>query len=387
MASRTTGALISVTPSVLAPDENGTLVIPITHPDSDTSSNDDDVRVSIRILPFGSDPDADDYNGARGGPVDVDSDDETPDVITTAFEDGDDYIAADDDGVVQFTDDIIFSDDDGDPTRYLIAAESVDYRAAPGPTGNANNYVAITVLDQYGRPVRGFPVNAVSDRNNTPDGEGTSTLPFVQYYTTRSNGSYAVNYSYSGGPATETLQVFGHEERPNRDTDETTDGLEEPSGDTAIDDPLVAGGETLREGVASGEAAGRANNATVYWAGVGREINSPDDGYLAATILVVDAENRTFVVEQAEGDVENDPAPLGPHMYSWDSVDTFTVGTTPVSMELFEEILETSLDEDSKIGVTIDSLSWTSYNYTRPVDRANWVIQATCTGGPNDADS
>ena len=377
-----TGILISVTPSVLAPDENGTLVIPITHPDADTSKNNDDIRVSIRILPFGSDPNADDYNGARGGVVDADGDDLTTDdqVTTTAFEHGDDYIAAVE-GVVMFTDDIVFSDDNGDPSRFLIAADSVDYRVAPGPTGSANNYVNITVLDQYGRPVRGFPVNAVSDRNNSPANEGTSTLPFVQYFTTRSNGSYAVNYSYSGSPSTETLQVFGHEDRPNRDTDENTDGLEQPSGDTAIDAALEASGTPLREGVGAA-APTNANNATVYWSGVGRAISSPDDGYAGAAILVVDVENQTFVVEQiADGAAAN---PTGPHMYSWDSVDTFTVGSTPVSMELFQEILEASMDDDSKIGVTINSVSWTSYNYTRPVDRANWVVQATCTGGPND---
>ena len=63
-------------------------------------------------------------------------------------------------------------------------------------------------------------MNAVSDRNGlNAEGEpdlrtevGRSTLPFVQYYTTRSNGSYSIGYVYTGGAVEETLRVFGHED-------------------------------------------------------------------------------------------------------------------------------------------------------------------------------
>ena len=51
-------------------------------------------------------------------------------------------------------------------------------------------------------------------------------------------------------------------------------------------------------------------------------------------------------------------------------------------MALFETILETSHSRTSKTTVQIDSVEWSSYDYGRPADRANWEINATCAPRP-----
>ena len=115
--------------------------------------------------------------------------------------------AADDGYTNAFSANVIFSDDGVDPARLSITAAGPnglesDYARAPGVGRRAASRVTITVIDHYGRPVRGFSVNAVS---NGPD----SILPFVQYYSTGSSGSYSIGYTYEGGPDTESVTAFG----------------------------------------------------------------------------------------------------------------------------------------------------------------------------------
>ena len=209
-------------PSMVAPDTNGALTIPVTHPDPDRGVDDRDVWVTIALRPFGgTGPDADDHNGVRGDAAS----------LTAAFETGP--------GVYEaiFSDSVLFSDDDPDPARYLIqiSASSSDYRLPPEPGRDAGNHVSVTVLDQYGRPVRGFAVNVVSDMHGD-EGEGESTVPFLPYFTTGRDGSYTIGYSYRGGPTIETLTAFGavpdaDGDLPERDTDPDTAGLEFPTAD------------------------------------------------------------------------------------------------------------------------------------------------------------
>ena len=143
------------------------------------------------------------------------------------------------------------------------------------------------------------------------------------------------------------------------------------------------------------DSDGRANKPTdkVYWAYVGRLVRSqgsssgtttgayPNDGdatdaEAAGDYLAADVPNKAFVVFQgtATADDTADPpveaSAEGPHVYYWDEHDTFSVGSTAVSMALFETIL-------SHDKVTVDSVSWTSYNYNRPNDRAHWTISCS----------
>ena len=408
--------LISVTPldpedPRNAPDENGTLTIPVTHPDSDPASNNDDVIVSFVLTAFGTDAEADDYNGARA--VDEDEANRGAFEVSAAVRAA---AGADDDAFDGYihtyeSGDIVFSDDGIDHDRLLISGSaSYEYRELPRQT---RNKVIVTVLDQYGRLYRGFPVNAVSDQDGdeAPDADGgTSTLPFVQYFVTRSNGSYPISYSYNGGPITETLQTFGHEDRPERDTVNASDPetpvnvrgddpatvdtneavagdgvLDRPDGDTAaIGDPedpaLEAGLDGARVNLRQGLGAGAgANNVTVHWANIG-QVTSGAATLAEDDILVIDVDNRKFVVNNPEGATNAGR----PHIYAWDAFDTFVVGDTLVSMELFESVLS---EAAPKIKVQVDSIAWESYDYFRLNDRARWTIQATCTGGINDATS
>jgi hypothetical protein len=377
------GATISISPSVVEPNDDGTITIPITQSDPDATVNNDDVFVSFVLTPIGTVVDAPGYNGARG----ADGNSPFEDVV-------DDTDTADVNEAVAYIDRVLFSDDGPDPSMYVLKAETAPYRIAPG-SGRANNYVSITVIDHYGRPVRGFPVNAVSDQDGVDatggdvEGEGRSTLPFVQYFTTRSNGSYSVGYSYSGDALTETLRAFGHEGRPNRDTDRTvgSPGLEEPNSSTALADPLTAGSVVLDE---NGDLADptslvppqpanvtlrAAEAVTTHWSDIGTERAAPNTPYDGDGILVVDVENKTFVVRHAAD---------GPQIYTWDDVDTFSISGEPISIELFEAILTTHLETQAGENpkrprdVTLSTLDWSSYDYNRPVDRANWIITTLC---------
>ena len=73
-----------------------------------------------------------------------------------------------------------------------------------------------------------------------------------------------------------------------------------------------------------------------------------------------------------------------PHIYTWDAFDTFQVGDTLVSMELFESLLSEAVP---KIEVTVNSIKWESYHYFQPGDRARWEVQATCRGGVINVDT
>jgi hypothetical protein len=383
--------IVSRTPRIVEPDSNGTLTLSITQPDRNSGINDDDVFVQIAISPYDGTPGESDRNGARG------DDDLEP------FENFTDYGSIGTlDGAIWFTDRVLFSDDGANEDRYTLRGASSGYRQAPG-SGRANNYVTVTVIDHYGRPVRAFPVNAVSDRNGldadgvAPDEVGRSTLPFVQYYTTRSNGSYSIGYVYTGGAVVETLRVFGHEDRPERDTlgdnglavvapdpanqvvGNPPDGvLDVPSGEEAIPGTWRSAlGPSATDPTAIVEKV-----VTMYWANTGRDKAAPDGGYNDTDdeILVVDVENKTFVVREGTAG--------SPEMYSWDDVDTFAVGGDPVGMEVFEAVLtahlETAADSNPKRprDVELQRIEWSSYDYNRPVDRANWIIHATCTERP-----
>ena len=347
----TVATAVSITPSIVAPNSDGALTIPITVADPHPGVNGDDMQVTFTLTPLGTDVTGDTYNNARlfdvGAPNEVEDDD------------ADGYTPT-------FSDSIVFSDDGPDTARLAISAVGPnglgsDYARAPGVNRRAASRVTITVIDQYGRPVPRFSVNAVS---NGAD----SVLPFVQYFTTGSSGSYSIGYTYSGGPGTETVTGFGavpvdHDsdaatpnQLPDRDTND--DGtLDFPTADTVQTADNLLPGDNARPAV------------TMYWADPGR-LRSSEEDHPAADLLVIDVANKTFVINQ--------DTPGGPHMYSWDSLDTFSVGGTDVPMALFETILTTSQSSTSKIEVTITTLSWTSYDYGRPSDRANWELVATC---------
>ena len=345
------GEIRSLMRSVVAPNANGTLTIAVTHPVPDRRVDDRDVWVTITLSPFdGNRPDADDYNSARGDTASS----------TAAFETASDVYED------TFSGSILFSDDDPDPARYLISASSSSYVLPPEPSGDAGNYVSVTVLDQYGRPVRGLAVDVVSDMDGD-EGGGQSTVPFAPYFTTGPDGRYTIRYSYRGGPAIETLTVFGavpdaDGDLPERDTDPDTAGLEFPTADDVQTAPGLLPAQDRP-------------TATVLWVDVGEERSGVA---LPAEIMAIDVDNKILIVNQ----LAVVGVPGGPHLYTWNSADTFSLDSDGVSMEFFQALLRMHLEtrDDSNPGrlvdVRLESLRWSGY--VPLVSRARWIVTATC---------
>ena len=363
------GTLISRTKaSVVSPDSSGMYPIDVTYPDPDRARDNADVVVTIELtaLQVGSpEPTASDYNPDYNKIDTFDAD--APNMLA------DDGTAPDEtsgDGFTTgFETRVIFSDARPNAYMFAISADAPVYRLARGPNSPVGSYVDISARDQYGNPVRGLSVNAVSN-------QATSLFPFVQYFTTRSSGSYRVSYSYSGPPAVEALTAFAAIANQGYDHDnnaDTPNAMRLPyrdttTGDRVLEAPELDGTNDFWALLLPGADEEAKPGKTVYWAYVGREIASPTNGYTySATadegLLAVDVPNKAFVVDHASITDVTD----GPHVYYWDKHDTFQVGSVAVSMALFENIV-------SHAKVTLGTLTWRSYNYNRPNDRAHWTI-------------
>ena len=366
------GTLLSRTPPrVMSPDSSGQLLIAVTYADPDRSRNNADVVVTVEVKAHqvgSSDPTARDYNPDFNkidwfdhvAPNILPDDGTAPDVTV------------DDDYTTGFETKVIFSDDKPNPYMYAITAAAPVYKLARGPNRPVGSYVDISAVDQYGNPVRGLSVNAVSDQT-------TTQFPFVQYFTTRSNGSYRVSYTYHGAPVVETLTAFAaiaNQAYDHDDDTNTPDAMRLPNRDTTTGDRILE--EPAADGIWGLLLPGTTEDAKpdkkVYWAYVGRQTASPSGGYTYAAdadtgLLAVDVPNKALLVFQTADGGASPPVIGGPHVYYWDEHDTFQVGSTAVSMALFEDIV-------SHKDVTLGTLTWTSYNYNRPNDRAHWTI--TC---------
>ena len=367
------GTLVSRTlPRVVAPDSSGMIPIDVTYADPDRGRNNPDVVVTVELTAYqvgSSDPTATNYNPDYNEINDFTE--AAPNILLDSNDPADDQ---GDSRTVGFETKLIFSDDRSNPYMFAINADAPVYRLARGPNSPVGSYVDISAVDQYGGAVRGLSVNAISN-------QATSAFPFVEYFTTRSNGSYRVSYSYSGAPAVETLTAFGAIANQTWDSngDGNTDAADTPrlpvrDTDTTetqrvLEEPAAGGIWNL---LLPGGAVGDKPTETVYWAYIGRLVEDQDPGYTFAAdadtgLLAVDVPNKSFVVNQTVDGTNNILG--GPHVYFWDEHDTFSVGQTAVSMALFEEIVS---HED----VTLGTLTWSSYNYNRPNDRAHWMI--TC---------
>ena len=325
------------TPMVLPVNSDGSLTIELTHGDPDRRKNNDDVIVEILVTPV----EDNDLLIEEGLNYDSNGDG--------------DVGAADDNG---FFDSVVFSDDGVDQTRIVVsAATAPEYRTAPATGRSADGAVSVTVIDQYGKPVRGQGVHAVSDAGPDSNASPDQTLRFQDWYVTNSSGMHPIGYSYSGGIGIETLEII------NTGTPRST----EPNADD------------VPEG---------APFARLYWVVDGIQENSPEDGYGAigddapaeGDWLVIDTARNTVVVFQVavEDNVatsRNEGQDSGPHSYDWDERDTFTVGNSRVTMEQFEEVIGGGT-EKNKVDVT--TITWDDYDYYVYNDRANWTVTGSC---------
>ena len=332
------------TPKVIPVNPDGSITIPVTHSDPDTRADNDDVIVEILITPVD----------------DVKKNDLLIEEGLNWDSDGNDIV--DDQDANGFFDSVVFSDDGVDQARIAVSAATTPaYRPAPTAGRSAQGIVTVTVIDQYGRPVKGQGVHAVSNLEDHSNASPDNTLRFQDWYVTGTNGMHSIRYSYRGGIAIEVLTIMntGAPKTVEPDTDDTAQQLP-------------------------------AASASLYWVVDGIQENSPANGYGPidngadeGDILVIDTDRDTLVVFQAEVQDVVDTArdegqDSGPHRYYWDDRDTFTVGGSRVTMEQFEAIVGGGTMANP---VTITTIEWEDYDYHVYNDRARWIVAASCAQG------
>ena len=65
-----------------------------------------------------------------------------------------------------------------------------------------------------------------------------------------------------------------------------------------------------------------------------------------------------------------------PKVYYYDEEDTFVVGGTGATFEMWEEALSATLDDNDAAPAQVQ---WESYEFDRPRDRAVWELTLTCS--------
>ena len=223
-------------------------------------------------------------------------------------------------GAAAGTQTITFSD-----ARAVMSAASVK-PAAPFLTrpmsGKASNVVTVTVVDQYGRPVRGHLVRLTSV--HVPSADRASTFPVARR--TDSSGSVRIGYTYEGAGSVETITV-------NTANDTTAAASLDPITDATAD---------------------------FYWAAPAAGPN-----VASGTVLAADLERKTIIVAGTDG----------PQLVLYDDNDQYAVGETGAvaltSMAAFEEALTA---DGKRVGGRNDSVVVSSYVGTDPTDVARFEL-------------
>ena len=206
---------------------------------------------------------------------------------------------------------ITFSDARGEAVAASVKT-AAKHLAAP-PSGSASNVAIVTVVDQYGKPVRGHEVVLTGS-------SGDSTFPTGDRRARRtdSSGTVRIGYTKTGGNVIETLTARTH------DAAEATE-----SNLTAI-----PGG-----------------TAMFYWTTAALASTSGTPTVASGDVHVADLDRNMLVVG----------AP--PLTVVYDANDQFTVGGAASTMAAFEETLEA--DEANN-----DTIAVSSYDPTDPSDVA-----------------
>ena len=240
---------------VIPVNSDGSITIPITVDDPDTRVNNDDVIVEILITPVD----------------DVKKNDLLIEEGLNWDSDGDQDVDADD--ANGFFNSVVFSDDGVDQLRIVVSAATTPaYRPAPTAGRSAQGVVTVTVIDQYGRPVKGQGVHAVSDAGEDSNASPDNTLRFQDWYVTGTNGMHSIRYSYRGGIAIEVLTIMNTGAPKTVEPDTTDAGQQLPAAD-----------------------------ASLYWVVDGIQENSPTNGYGPIDAAAGPAEGDILVVDIDQG--------------------------------------------------------------------------------------
>ena len=261
----------------------------------------------------------------------------------------------------------LFSDDPATATS-VSGASASSYRIVNSDgTGNS---VTVTVTDQYGDPLRNIGITVDSDLDVEAAADDEARYPEAVDDTveddengtdaessliTRRNGTYRIGYSYVGTSA---------------QTEMITPSVVQVLGDN----PATA--ETVETDFEL-QAAIPGSAVNVYFARVGSSSASQSDEDTdpePLPIRVTDVSRRAIVVNEPllEADADTD----NPMVYYYDEEDTFVVHGTPATLEMFEEALEATFDDDE---IYPSMLLWESYDFYQPRDRAIFELTMACT--------
>ena len=169
-------------------------------------------------------------------------------------------------------------------------------------SGSANNVVTVTVVDQYGGPIRGHLVRLSSA--HVPAGSPANASKFPVPRRTDSSGSVRIGYTYTGGASVETLQV-------NTAANDTDSADLTPIADATAD---------------------------FYWVAPAGTTGA------SGAVLVSDADRNTIIVASSSD---------GPQLVRYDDNDQYVIETEFTSMAAFEETL--AEDEDNNDTVVVSS--------------------------------
>ena len=195
-------------------------------------------------------------------------------------------------------------------------------------SGSASNVVTVTVVDQYGHPMRNHSVRLSSTHD--PSADRSSTFPVAR--STDSSGSVRIGYTYTGAGSTEALVANTSViTDPNNTPNDLTD-------DTETLTPIAGG------------------TANFYWAAP-----AAGPGVDSGAVVASDIERKTIIVANTDG----------PQLVLYDDNDQYSVGASGseelTSMAAFEEAL--AADESNN-----DTVVVSSYDPTDSSDVARFVL-------------
>ena len=416
--------------TVVWPNGDGELVIPLTNPDVNAAPavNNTDVGVHFTLTPFIA---GNDFISAN---------------LVTDLEAKGNYVADADDvtaagGVDVATGYVIFSDDASDP--HAVSGETAEYRITAG--GRTGNSVTVSVVDQYGDGMRNVavsvssnldviaPTDAAPDEvvypeevdvtvqtNEDRDGDATDddpntgargeTTDFVRSTNRDSYFTFTVGTLNTATPTGTRSKIEVNDTRAIARTPDTigeddvegtfstrrngtyrvgytyigddakTEMITPESIETrslAIDDNDTPNDHTDDTGSAPTVRAQEVGSAvSVYWTDIGSTRASSGgrtDNAEFLPVLVRDVANRTIVVNEPDGTDIDDPM-----AYFYDEDDTFIIAGVGATFEMFEEALSATYKDDD---IYVDYVSWENYSITRPgrVNRTIWELTLSCT--------
>ena len=335
--------------SLMFPNADGEFTVNLTNPDGRSEDSDPDVGVRATITPFDGNDDIEPNLLNAVGDIEVDGDTNHGDVSGRSA-----VIWA------------VFSDDD--PSISSVSGESTtEYRIVRA--SSTANSLTVSVTDQYGDGFRnaGITVSSSLDKDGTVDADpdrarypeevditiqdnedatqlldgdddpipspGQDDDDEVGTFDTRRNGTYRIGYTYIDDEAVAEIvdpsvaavpAVLG--DNPATTDVEEDDFELEAARDAIPGDPLL-----------------------VFWARTGTSVESDLDidggDALSLDVLIADVDSRAIVVDEsavannrnADGDLQ--AGELTPMVYYYDEEDTFVVGGTGATFEMWEEAL------------------------------------------------